>query len=679
MEINPFDNTIVSEPRRIEKPVVGLNDAPLSELVRRFEILARGAYPRAVRLGSAQFVVSPAPGYGKSHLIGRLFKGLRGRATLVYLRPFANPSSCWKSILLRMTQEMEFPDSAEAEFCGDEDCTQLEALVHGVLMNLLVAGLDDGTVRTKNRPARLEYFKGVTFNELRGSPKWITWVNGKLPALASMLQNRLKGVGITLNASASSWIAVLVKYAYFRDDFEIRQTCLDWLRGGSADDKEAERIPIRVVDRASAESSLSEANWLCRERITDLCSLAGFYRPFVFCFDQTENYAVEPGSARSLGLVIQRLVDEDCNHMTVVTANQEPWEQTIKPHWEHAHVDRLRRPHIELQGLNQQQARELIIQRLEGWDLSRKDVVGFTDRKWLTELFRDMREWGVRHFLTRCAERWARMKESPREPKGIEELFQSYVQRIRTQPKRMVFDPDVLYWLMHEVARGLPGIAVEEFKSQKGYLVLLWRLKSAQIYFGFEAGSNWSRWNAINREARKLVDANRARRMVFFRTPELGVIPPKTWRIAPELKQAMGTYLHIVALDKSEMAELYAAYDLYTDAVEGNIPFETEHVLAFIRGKLKDFWTRISEPNPSKWRKESEAVPEPVQAEPQKSLVDKIREILQREKFLSVQDLMARISPPVTEEDLHTARSCVPEIKVHVSPTLTVLQWRPDA
>jgi len=28
----------------------------------------------------------------RSHLIGRLFKSLRGSATLVYLRPFTNPS-----------------------------------------------------------------------------------------------------------------------------------------------------------------------------------------------------------------------------------------------------------------------------------------------------------------------------------------------------------------------------------------------------------------------------------------------------------------------------------------------------------------------------------------------------------------------------------------------------------
>jgi hypothetical protein len=37
---------------------------------------------------------------------------------------------------------------------------------------------------------------------------------------------------------------------------------------------------------------------------------------------------------------------------------------------------------------------------------------------------------------------------------------------------------------------------------------------------------------------------------------------------------------------------------------------------------------------------------------------------------------MAQIIPPVTEEELHRARACIAEIKVHTSPTMTVLQWQ---
>jgi hypothetical protein len=232
LEINPFDNVIVSEPRRIEKPVKGLNDQPLTELVNQFQRLEEGEIPRTAKLGSAMFVISPEPGYGESHLVGRLFKALQGRATLVYLRPFTNPSSCWKSILLKMVQEMEFPESAETEFCSEGDYTQLEGLAHGILRNVVIHGLQEGTITTKNKGALLEYFKKVSVLELRKSKQWSNWVSEKVSSLASRLNIQLRRAGIRLNASSGSWLGVLGKYAYSPTNYDTRQACLDWLRGG---------------------------------------------------------------------------------------------------------------------------------------------------------------------------------------------------------------------------------------------------------------------------------------------------------------------------------------------------------------------------------------------------------------------------------------------------------------
>ena len=76
--------------------------------------------------------------------------------------------------------------------------------------------------------------------------------------------------------------------------------------------------------------------------------------------------------AKSLGVVIQGLVDDCLNHMTVVTANQVPWSKVVQPYWEHAHQDRLCRPVLELKGLDRDQARELVKTRMEGWEPPRK-------------------------------------------------------------------------------------------------------------------------------------------------------------------------------------------------------------------------------------------------------------------------------------------------------------------
>jgi hypothetical protein len=677
MNINPFDNLIVSEPRRIEKPVSGLNDRALNELAAQFETLEKENYPRATRLSGAQFVLSPQPGYGKSHLIGRLFKQLRGRATLVYIRPFTHAASCWRSILLKMVQEMEFPDSAEAEFRNKDESTQLEALVHGILMNIVVSGLEDGSIKFRHQQTALDYFKQVTLQQLRARKKWVKWVDEKTSALAYRLNRFLKRTGVKLNASPESWLKVLVKYAYFPSDFETRQACLDWLRGGSVNIEEARHIGIQSTDRIPVESSIELMNEACKDRILDFCALAGFYRPFVLCFDQTENYGLEQLLSQTLGLVIQVLVDDGINQMTVITANQQPWDETLKSRWQRAHLDRLRRPYYELEPLNRDQGKELIQNRLAAIDGEEQNPLSHLGTAWLDELFRDIPEYGVRQFLDACKQRWEEVTQGAVPAPDLEFYYLGYVNKIKGQPKRMVFDPDILYWLVSEVAGDLPGLSVEKFAGQKGYFSLVWKLKDRRVLFGFEAGSNWNRWKAIHREAREHYQAQSKSKVVFLRTPDLKVIPAPGWTIAPEIQEAKQHYLHIITLTKSDMANLYAAYDLCVDAAEGDLPFTREEVLAFVRNKLQQFWSRVSEPSPSNWEPGRLHHADPLQPEAKTQLVETLREILGREKFMSMQDLMAKLPQWVSEEDVHAVRGSIPEIKLHVGPGTTVLQWQP--
>jgi hypothetical protein len=687
MDINPFESVIVSEPRRIEKAVPGLNDLPLERLLEQIGRLTAGESPKAAKLSGAQFIQSPAPGYGKSHLIGRLFKQLRGRATLIYLRPFTNPSTCWKSILLKIVQELEFPESAEAEFCGTGEPNQLEALVHGILVNVVVNGLKSGVIRHRHPAGAVGYFQRATLKQLRSNREWVAWAGKKKAGLAELMERQLNQRGILLSASPLSWFSVLMRYAYFPKSYELRQSCLDWLRGGSVDEDDAELIGILPADRPVHDLALDAANETAKHRIVDFCGLAGFYRPFVFCFDQTENYGADPVIAKCLGIVIQGLVDDCPNHMTVVTANQHPWRQAVQPHWEHAHVDRLARPPLELEGLRREQARALIEIRLHGWSPTALHAKGILNSEWLDGVFRQSKEIGIRHFLLKCSEQWLagslRPAPKPKPPgpeKAIEDTFEAYVNKIKTQPKRLVYDPDALFWLVQEVACR-PGAAFKKFKSTRGYLTARWDVDGRKIYFGFEAGHHFRRWQAIQQEAGRYHAADSSSKVVFFRTPELRFIPGPGWKSAHEIAAAKRGYLHILVISRETMAQLYAAYDLYLDSVEGNLPFKTDPVIAFIRSRLKPVWDRILEPAPDKWGgepPEAELRPPDESAEPKKTLIHKIRDIVKRDKFLSIADLMAKISPPVSEEELHRARACIAEIQVHTSPNMTVLQWRPN-
>jgi hypothetical protein len=675
MEINPFEDVIVSEPRRIEKPVGGLNDKPLKTLVEKFATLTQDPFPRAGRQPGARFIISPEPGYGKSHLIGRLFKELRGTATLVYLRPFTDPGSCWKSILLKMVQEMEFPDSAEADFCVEDEPNQLEALMHGILINVILIGIESGAVKPKNKKTALDFFKKASLNNLRKNKKWVDLVSATKSALANQMQKQLNRVGIRLNASPISWLGVLTTYAYFPDEFDLRQACLDWMKGGSLDADEAQKIGIRSADRPGADLSVDLINGVCKQRVQDFCALAGYHRPFVFCFDQTENYGTHADIARKFGEVIGDLINEYSNVLTVITANQQVWTNRVRPNWEEAQQQRLVQPFLELEPINRGQALELIRHRISEWKAEKAESRALTDPGWLDEMFRDKKAWGVRQLLHQCARRWQEMKDQKIVPPDIKEYYQEYIRKLKSQPRRMVFDPDILTWLVREVISN-PDIKVEPFKSQKGYFTLRWKHNNQNLYFGFESGSHWSRWNAIARDAQRYFSSDKESKAVFFRTPELKSIPGQ-WKIAPQINKAKQQYLHIFHLSKADMAELYAAYDLYAAAREGDVPFSPEKALEFIRSQLESFWARILEADPAEWKPaDAPIAPAPKPGEPQTALIKKIRDIVKREKFLSIDELMAQIIPPVTEEELHRARACIAEIKVHTSPTMTVLQWQ---
>ena len=74
LPVNPFEADVIREPREVTFSVQGLNDTALNQLIAEFGCLTVEALPRSpIQLRKAQLVVSE-PGYGKSHLLGRLFQ-----------------------------------------------------------------------------------------------------------------------------------------------------------------------------------------------------------------------------------------------------------------------------------------------------------------------------------------------------------------------------------------------------------------------------------------------------------------------------------------------------------------------------------------------------------------------------------------------------------------------------
>ena len=140
LEVNPFEDDVVTEPRRVSFSVKGLNDRPLETLVGEFRKLTKGELPREqIHARKVQLVVSPDRGYGKSHLLGRLFRRLGEQATLIYLRPFQDPQRIWISVLQATIQELERGNQN-----GQDAGLQLEAFSKGVLAHVAADHMAQG-------------------------------------------------------------------------------------------------------------------------------------------------------------------------------------------------------------------------------------------------------------------------------------------------------------------------------------------------------------------------------------------------------------------------------------------------------------------------------------------------------------------------------------------------------
>jgi len=669
-EINPFADQIINEPQRLEAVVDGLNDRPLEVLLAEFARLADGPAPRGKRrLPYAHLVVSPQPGYGKSHLIGRLYRELQGRAIFVYILAIQNSATVFQSLVQAIVRELHFPPRSAAAPLDREQSTQLDLLAHHLFAHLL-ADLIENRIGVEidtpaDTPAKLRADPLLAFNRGAKGDLWADWMRQHFEMLLPFFEEALDRRRAVLH-SPRGWLRALFHYAWSPFDAIKRRHVRDWIAAQPLEPEEYSALGMRAADAPESEISAHAANEICRQRLADLGLLAGYFRPLVLCFDQTEIYAHQTPLAKSFGMAVAALVNEVQNHLTVVTSNQEPWIARIKPNMEDADVDRLARPFLTLEGLTRDQGRELARLRLEAWQQPPSVVASFLDKEWLGALFPTAsNQMGARRFLQQCKERWAR-KPAPSAP--LSELYQQHRDRLLAEPKRHLFEPDILQWLVEEAALGLPGLKVS--RTDQSYFRVKWETPERICLFGFEGGTHWKRWEAIMKISQNAALGTPPAKSVFFRTPEQAALPG-AWKIADQFRSAQASCLHIITLGVEEIAELYAAKELFADAAQQNISFSTTQVMHFLREQLGAWWERLAGPVGAPVAPTPE--PSPDQATP---LSVEVRDIVRTERFLSIDEVILKLSTPASRDDVLKACGYSVEIRIHSHPNMIVLQWQ---
>lgn len=664
--VDPFADSIVTEPRSIEPAVESLNRKALEQILAAFADVTRQTIPRLQPAAFVELVTSAEPGFGKSHLIGRLFRKLDDDATLVYVRPFQDPSSAWISLLSKTVAELDFPDQADKLSLEPGDLTQLDMLARRVLVNLVLRLLATGKARHPDAPKAIQFFNRFP-NAVFETPEWRDWLHAEKEATIRDLTQELRGLGINLLPNNQAWLKVLFAYAFSENDPDLRQVAIDWLNASPLDAREGELLGLRRAELPTEGATPQERNETAFERIRDLFKLGSFYRPFLLCFDQTEVYAGAPAMARSLGTTLSRLRREAVNHLVVVTANQFVWEKVLQ-FFEVADQHCLRPDPIRLLGIDLAQARELLAQRLERSRISEDTARTFIASDWVTGMFAMHRQRSVRDVLRTASERWG----TARKP-NLPALYESYRRRLLADPKRLDYDAGVFQWLLEHVMGPAAGFETERTQSAKGYLTLRWHADRREARFGFEAGNHHRRWEAIYNESERLrqqaAHEGQSLRVAFFRTP---LQKPLAQRNLLQIEGAHGKFFRLLSLEREQAAELYAAHDLHADVLQGNQEFTPDEVVEFLRAALRHWADAIIDAKAPSVRP---AKP----SEPPLDLPKHVREIVRGAVLITLPLLLQRLPRPLgaSEAEVLTACSQISEIRVFSAPQCTVIHWTP--
>ena len=704
LPVNPFEADVIREPREVAYSVPGLNDSPLNHLIAEFGRLTVGELPRnPIPSPKAQLVVSPEAGYGKSHLLGRLFQALGPRATQIYLLPFQAPERAWQSILLATVQELDRPSQHDLR-----EETQLDAFAMGVLAHIAADFMVKGGVRDHDRLKReIEHLRNHPLSFLgrdRPNRGLVDWLKALIASRSDSIKlaNLLKTHRIDLQGREKAWLQVLAGYTFSEKDSVERYAALSWFRGDPLESEEAAALGLSAGDNDGAvDTTASEINAMSLRRLHGLCALSSYYRPFLFCFDQTEVYGSDKGLADALGNCISRMHANLPNHLTIVTTNATNWTTDILPNMKRADQDRFS-DEIRLEGIERERSRILIAKRLQDFQLDDGVVEQFIEPAWLLSLFKAQQSIGVRHLLTRAAARFRELgrpqvrlegPEPPPKLPTVDEAFAVEVNNVRTKPALHHYNQDCLMWFTQVLSNGFDGVTVKKPKNR--YFSTHWAWKDRAVYFAFEGGDNNGRWRAMAKEAVELAAGGR-RRAIVFRTPDLKPIPGPRWIAARQtIDQACQKGLRIERLSLDEVCELHAARELYSNALQGNVDLASAEVLAWLKARFRPWFEKYSSVNdrptvklplepprapkpPGKSSTSDASKPETHPAPARLSDIQ-LRRVVDhmKERLLDdINEVLKALGSPLLREALLVEVEKHPNLKAHPGPQTIYLQWR---
>jgi hypothetical protein len=614
------------------------------------------------------------------------------RATKVYLRPFQDPYKAWHSILLLTVQELNRPDDELADAPS-----QLEALALGTLAHIVADFAQDGVPGYPDVAQAVPLLRQLASGALSAAdaPRWMNWLGGlfgdggPINRLSSVLNRR----HIDLRGHEQAWLKVLTACAFRNSSSEGRNASLKWLRAEPLEQEEVEQLGLKQADNdARGDASPQEINALSVHRLQGLCQLASYYRPFLFCIDQTEFYASDPLLIRTLGNCFDQFYVNLHNHLTVVTANQANWITDVLPHMAAPQQQRLSRE-IFLEGINISGARELIMERLKQCAVGQADIARFFADEWLGQVFSSLPEIGVRALLILAGERFQTLAHPSTQPAprpALDDLFQLELNGIRSKKALQAYNQDCLMWFAKDMGQAIKGVSVGRTSGRR-YFSFEWNWPDRCVYFAFEGGDHWRRWKAIADEVIMMAQARGSRRFLayVFRTPDLTRVPRPSWAAAKgTFDKANSEGLRIVELTSDKVCELHAARELYSNALQGNIAYSGHETLAWLQKRFAAFLADVASPGaPVDIRyvhAEGTVTLEPSidqltaadRTELNSKSLQLVLDVVREQRIVDISVVLKKLGSETLRDPLLRSVEAHPNLRAHPGPRTIFLQWR---
>ncbi|MBV9491597.1 MAG: hypothetical protein JO069_18045 [Verrucomicrobia bacterium] len=578
--INPFASAVVRDPKECGGSVTSLNKPVVDRVTQRFLLLTAENVPKYLRRPATQLILSPSPGYGKSHLVGRLYHELGGMATIVHQTPFQSPALVWQAILNNAINELCSPDESETGTTTTR--WKIETFANAVICRITGEILRHGLLRFSRAAEVITMLENgeVRLHPGTDHPLALTLREIFPSAILPLVGDELFGL-----RASRAWSRAFFFLATAGRRDEAFRASVAWLRYEPFDSDLAEAFGFQ--HRVPSAENLSQINQECWLRLLGLCRWSESFRPFLFCFDQTEDYASRRDLATAFGTVIRRMTDELPNQLTLVTANQDIWQGGIWPLIDSAGQARFELPPLELKGVRRNEAREFITVKLRDAQVSDPVAARFAESSWLDELFPGNREIAAREFMALCRARWDN-KSLPVET--LDAILQRHVTAFAVTPKKLGYDPDAFRWLVSEIlVEEGKKIEVPDLPDFPSYAEMMLRDRDGnRVLFAFFRELQHQQWKFLVTQSEAAYASSQMKKVVVFRTPEQAVIPKESWQASSStIREALSRCVHLIRLGIDEVALLYAARELYLEGRAGDLSgFDDKEVCQFLRNRL---------------------------------------------------------------------------------------------